>query len=301
MRAYDHDDAMTDVVELARAKINLTLKVLGRRIDGYHNLFSLVSFADAGDGLRLIVGAEPGVTVTGPFAGAITGENLVAGALHLLGDVEPRLRLGHVELDKQLPVAAGIGGGSADAAALLRAVRSANPGLCDQVDWLDLARRLGADVTVCFTNRPIWMSGAGETLHELAVPLPPLAAVLVNPLAAVPPDKSARVFRLLGAPALKAADAPTVAARPAIPDRAELLALMARTGNDLEGPATAIVPQIEEVLDKLEASAGIELARLSGAGPTCFGIFVDRAMADAAAEQIRSSRPQWWIRSATIG
>ncbi len=292
---------MTDVVEVARAKINLTLNVLGRRNDGYHSLISLVAFANAGDHVRLVADEPPGLTITGPFADAITGENIVERAFVLLSQVEPRLSLGHVYLDKQLPVAAGIGGGSSDAAAFLRAVHSANPEFHDRIDWMAIARRLGADVSVCFANRAIWMSGTGETLHELSMPLPALAAVLVNPMVCVPPDKTARVFRLLGAPLLdELRDAPPAAVAD-ISNRSGLLSLMARAGNDMEAPATAIVPQIADVLESLEASAGIEIAHLSGAGPTCFGIFADMPAAQAAARCISAAHPGWWVRDTTIG
>ena len=289
---------MTNVVERARAKINLTLNVLGRRSDGYHSLISLVAFANAGDQVRLIADEPPGLTITGPFADSITSENILERAFVLLSQAEPRLSLGHVYLDKQLPVAAGIGGGSSDAAAFLRAVRRANPEFHDRIDWMAIARRLGADVTVCFANRGSWMSGTGETLHELNSPLPELAAVLVNPMVCVPPDKTARVFQLLGAAPLdEARDAPL----PDISSRSGLLSLMAGVGNDLEAPATIIVPQIADVLESLEASPGIEIARLSGAGPTCFGIFADRPAAEAAARRISAAQPGWWVRDTTIG
>src|SRR5690606_18933100 len=145
------------ITELARAKVNLTLRVLGRRPDGYHELESLVSFADIGDTVTLTVGAAPEVTVTGAFAMDIAGGNLVEAAMQRLARAEPRLRLGAIEIEKSLPVAAGLGGGSADAAAALRAVRRANPEIADAFDWHGFAARLGADVPVCFADAPALM------------------------------------------------------------------------------------------------------------------------------------------------
>jgi len=290
---------MPHYAETARAKINLMLRVLGKREDGYHALLSLVAFADAADGVTLDTERPAAVTVSGPFAGAIAGTNLADEALRLVSESAPGLVLGHVTLEKRLPVAAGLGGGSADAAAVLRLVRRAHRALESRIDWDALALKLGADVPVCLRNVPAWMSGAGERVEALAQPLPPLPAVLVNPMVPVPPDKTARVFRALGAPSL--AGGPDVAsARPAIPDRGELLALLARTGNDLEAPATAVVPEIGDALDRLETSPGLEVARLSGAGPTCFGIFADSAGARAAAAAIAADAPGWWVTATTI-
>jgi 4-diphosphocytidyl-2-C-methyl-D-erythritol kinase len=290
---------MADFVEQARAKINLTLSVLGRRADGYHSLSSLVAFADIGDRVTLDPGGLDGLTMTGPFAAGIVGDNLVEKALRSVADAVPGTRLGHVTLDKQLPIASGIGGGSTDAAAVLRALRRAHPALQDCVDWMAVARGLGADVPVCFADRAVWMSGAGEQLHDLPYPLPPLAAVLVNPQAAVPHDKTGRVFRALGAPML-AQSAAMDTVYPAIPDRAELLALMHRVGNDLEGPATAVVPEIAAVSEALEACTGVEIVRLSGAGPTCFAVFETQAAARTAAEALTSRHPEWWVRASQI-
>jgi 4-diphosphocytidyl-2-C-methyl-D-erythritol kinase len=291
---------MSAVTEKARAKINLTLTILGRRPDGYHTLLSLVAFADVADLVTLDPGATAGITVAGPFADAIGGPNLVETALHFVSEHLPGLGIGHVTLEKHLPVASGIGGGSADAAALLRAIRSAHPQATSRLDWMSIARRLGADVPVCFANRAVWMGGAGEELHDLSSPLPELHAVLVNPRAPVPADKTARVFRALGAPPVSGLGDGVATARPAVPDRDELLALMRRSGNDLEAPATAVVAQIEDVLSALEATPGAEIARLSGAGPTCFAVFPDAASATAAAASLAAAHPSWWIEPTII-
>ena len=147
------------IVECARAKINLTLSVVGRRSDGYHELRSLVVFADIGDTVTLTLGAPPEVSVTGPFSADIAGRNLVAETLTRLAQAEPRFELGAVTIEKNLPVAAGLGGGSADAAAALRAIRRANPAISDTFDWIGFAAGLGSDVPVCLVNQPSLMWG----------------------------------------------------------------------------------------------------------------------------------------------
>ncbi len=188
---------MTAIREIARAKVNLTLSVLGRRPDGYHEIESLVTFADFGDVVSLEPGPATSVTTRGPFAAAIDGPNLLDRALALLREAAPGLHLGAVTLEKNLPVAAGLGGGSADAAALLRAVRRANPELAGSVPWDAVAARLGADVPVCLAGRPALISGIGQTVQPLAHDLPAMAAVLVNPRQ---PLATAAVYRALDAP-----------------------------------------------------------------------------------------------------
>lgn len=289
------------VAEQARAKINLSLSVLGRRPDGFHEILSLVAFADAADWIRLDLSKPAGLVVNGPFAGCISGLNLIETALKLVLEAAPELRIGEVYLEKNLPVASGVGGGSADAAAVLRAIRTANPELSPSIDWQAIARRLGADVPVCLADRPAWMSGIGERLHLLNDPLPRLDVVLVNPLVDVPADKTARVFRALAAPSLMAAGMPDNAALPAIPNRTELLALMRRVDNDLQVPAIAVVPSTDTVLEALEQCDGAEIVRLSGAGPTCFAVFADERAAATAAQNLAAKHPGWWIRSAVIG
>jgi 4-diphosphocytidyl-2-C-methyl-D-erythritol kinase len=290
---------MTKVVELAPAKINLTLEILGRRPDGYHELESLIAFASVADRVSLDPEAPPQVTVGGPFAGAIVGTNILDRTLALLKARAPGLRLGAVHLDKELPVAAGLGGGSANAAALLRAIRAANVATAADVDWHGLAVTLGADVAVCLEGRPSWVSGIGDRVEPLAEPLPPLFLVIANPLANVPADKTASVFRELGAPDLKAGF--QTAARPVIEDRVALVALMRRRGNDLGGAALAVVPEMAGVLESLEAAHGAEIAAVSGAGPSCFAVFDSQSAATEAAERLKAAHPGWWVVSATVG
>jgi 4-diphosphocytidyl-2-C-methyl-D-erythritol kinase len=286
---------MPVICERARAKVNLTLAVHGRRTDGYHELVSLVAFAGAGDTISLDTDAPAALAVSGPFAQDIEGPNLVENAVSAVLDAVPGLAIGHVSLEKHLPVASGVGGGSSDAAAVLRAIRAAYPEKTAAIDWTLITTRLGADVPVCFANRATWMTGTGAVLQPLAVPLPPLDAILVNPGEAVPPDKTARVFRTLAAPPLTADSGAPSIALPQVPDRAALLALMRRMGNDLETPATAVIPEIDEVLSALETCPGAMLARLSGAGPTCFAVFDDAATARAAAAALQAAHPSWWV------
>ena len=285
---------MPVITEHARAKINLTLNVLGRRPDGYHELVSLVAFAGAGDIVTLDPDRPAGAEVGGRFAAGIASRNLVAVTLDLLRQAEPRLRLGRVHLEKRLPVAAGIGGGSADGAAVLRAVRQANPELADRLGWRALAVRLGADVAVCLENRAAWVEGVGDKVAPLAEPLPPLDAVLVNPLVAVPADKTARVFRALDRAPLEASRH-WKGGESDFRSRADLMALMRRRGNDLEAAARAVVPAIADVMEALGDLPGLEIAGLSGAGPTCFGIFSSQDAARTAAASLRAAHPGWWI------
>ena len=184
--------------EIARAKINLTLTVLGRRPDGYHDIESLVTFADIGDLVTLVSRPDRRLATSGPFAVDIEGENLLSTALMLLRETDPDLQLGAVELEKNLPVAAGLGGGSADAAALLRAVRQANPERAGAIPWHELAARLGADVPVCLAGTPALMRGIGDRIAPLAVAPggASLAAVLVNPRLAL---ATAQVFQAFAA------------------------------------------------------------------------------------------------------
>ena len=280
------------ITELARAKVNLTLEILGRRPDGYHELASLVAFADIGDQITLDVAGEIGVTVTGPFAPTIAGENLVLVTLRRLREAEPRLQLGRVTLDKQLPVAAGIGGGSADAAAVLRAVRRANPELAPKVDWAGIAAGLGADVPVCLVGATTWMTGIGERLMPLRG-WPTLGAILVNPLVPVPADKTAQVFRRLGARPLTPGDQ---RAPPASGERA--IDFLASRGNALEPAAIAIVPVAAAVKTALLGIPGCRYAAVSGGGPTCFGIF---DYPHEAVKRLAAEEPSWWVRPVQLG
>jgi len=279
--------------DVARAKVNLTLKVVGRRPDGYHDLESLVTFAAVGDRLTLSPGEPAGVVVEGPFATAIDGINLLAVAIELLAAADPALRLGRVGLEKTLPVAAGLGGGSADAGALLRLLRQANGARATAPLWADVARRLGADVPVCFGGRPAVLRGTGAEFEPLPVTsdtLPPLPAVLVNPGLPLP---TARVFSALAAATGSGARPPPP--QLPFPSWPRLIDYIAAVGNDLEPPAVGLAPVIAEVKAALAAAPGCRVAQMSGSGPTCFGLFEDAARAAAAADALRQARTQWWI------
>lgn len=283
------------LTEIARAKVNLTLRVLGRRADGYHELQSLVAFADIGDEVTLRVGAPPDVTASGPYASAIDGENIAARALRALAETAPGLALGSVHIDKQLPVAAGIGGGSADAAAVLRAVRRANPGSAATIDWQSLAASLGADVPVCLESTAQLMWGIGRETAPLPA-LQPLPAVLVNPGV---PLATAAVFRALGAsPAPAHVVSPSVPA--SFPDVASILAYVGAGGNDLEPAARGLCPAVGAVLSTLGGEPGVRLARMSGSGATCFALFETASAAETAAQRIRGRNPGWWVAATTL-
>jgi 4-diphosphocytidyl-2-C-methyl-D-erythritol kinase len=289
---------MAVIEEFARPKVNLSLRVLGRRGDGYHELESLVAFArHPADVIRFEPGAEPAVAVEGAFGSAIATENLVLRTLQLAAETDPGLTLGAVTLQKNLPVAAGIGGGSADAAATLRALRRANPVRAPHIDWHALARRLGADVSVCLENRAAWMRGIGDRLAPLSRPIG-LHAVLVNRLQPAPDNKTAEVFRRLAAPPLPTNVTATVrdnATAGESADGPDLLAALARTGNDLERPAIGLMPEIADTLAAVAATGGCRLARMSGAGPTVFGLYGTHEEAHVAAQRLREQHPRWWV------
>ncbi|HWK33842.1 MAG TPA: 4-(cytidine 5'-diphospho)-2-C-methyl-D-erythritol kinase [Hyphomicrobium sp.] len=287
---------MLTITEHARAKINLTLRVLGRRTDGYHTLESLIVFADVGDVVRFSPGETPSVEMSGAYAGAITGSNLIDTALERLTAADPALILGRIEVDKQLPIAAGIGGGSADAAAVLRAVHRANP--AGKVNWDEIAAGLGADVTVCLADRTSYVWGAGEKIRPVAG-LPSLDAVLVCPLGAAPVGKTRAVFSQLSLPAAGPARAPDPL--PPFHDRDALLSFMRETGNDLASPALAVMPVCAEADAALRGLGGCLYVGLSGAGPTSFGIFTEGQHAAAAAEKLRVRHPEWWVAATTLG
>ncbi len=269
----------------APAKINLALHVTGQRDDGYHLLDSLVVFArDIGDTLSMEPAGELSLSVSGPLAeGVPVGpENLILRAAALYGPS----RGARITLDKHLPHAAGIGGGSADAAATLRGL--------SQLWGLDLppvvdCLRLGADVPVCLSTAPQRMRGIGEDLSPVP-PLPALFAVLINPRVEVP---TGPVFGALD----RKDNAPMDT--PAWSDTASFLAWLSRQRNDLEQPARVLVPAVDEVIDTL-TSVGAALARMSGSGATCFGLFGTRAAAHDAAEVIAAQHPDWWVAKTTL-
>jgi 4-diphosphocytidyl-2-C-methyl-D-erythritol kinase len=285
-----------------RAKVNLTLRVVGRRTDGYHELESVVAFADCADRLSLTPGSELQLKTTGPLAQACgdIADNLVLKAARLLGECVPDLKVGSFTLDKVLPVAAGIGGGSADAAAALRLLAQANGLAIDDSRLMEVARLAGADVPVCLSSRACVMTGVGETLLPLV--LPKLPCVLVNPRV---PVATRDVFEALGLRngelLVGAADVIQAAAWPedgaSVEDWVEALAAGI---NDLEVPATRIQPVIGEVISALNATNGAWLARMSGSGATCYAIFENTAEAQRAAQKIQIDHAQWWVHAGVL-
>ena len=283
--------------ERALAKVNLTLRVIGRRPDGYHDLESLVVFASVGDALTLAAGPRLLLTVCGPTAGTsgVLANNLVLKAANALAERVGGLKCGRFVLSKRLPVAAGLGGGSADAAAALRLLARRNHLALDDRRLCEAARVTGADVPVCLDPRPRLMSGVGNLLSP-PLELPRLAAVLVNPRVAVP---TKGVFERLAAP--RVVRAAKVSEDYPPPDRAGLIGYLADRGNDLEHPAIALQPVVAEVLEALRGLSGCRLARMSGSGATCLALFDSAKAAAAAARALRESKPGWWVRSAMLG
>ena len=283
---------MTVITEFAAAKVNLTLEVLGKLPDGYHDIASLVAFADVGDIVTLDASKPRSVVVTGPFGGSLAGENLIELTLTKLAQAAPDLQLGAITLQKNLPIAAGIGGGSADAAAVMRAVRRANHDCAQEIDWLKLAASLGADVPVCFEKSAAWITGVGDQI-QLMTNLPWLTAVLVNPLAAMPADKTAQVFRALAALQRRFPQANPPPPPGPFPIAQLLVDYISAHGNALDAAARRVAPIIADVMRALESTPGCQYAAISGGGPTCFGIFADH---DAAAAAIKHRYPGWWVQ-----
>ncbi|THD71217.1 MAG: 4-(cytidine 5'-diphospho)-2-C-methyl-D-erythritol kinase [Bradyrhizobium sp.] len=294
--------AMPALIEDGRAKVNLTLRVVGRRVDGYHDLESVVAFADCADRLTLVPGSKLTLETTGPLAKDCgeAADNLVLVAAQLLGERVPDLKIGSFTLDKVLPVAAGIGGGSADAAAALRLLAGLNGLALDDARLLDVALLTGADVPVCLASRACDMSGVGETLLPLSIPKMP--CVLVNPRVGV---ATKAVFEGLGLRSgellVGASDVIQATAWPepgaSLEDWVEALAL---ASNDLEAPAMRIQPVISEVLAALNATNGAWLARMSGSGSTCFAIYENTAEAQRAAQKIQLDHPLWWVHAGVL-
>ena len=283
--------------DLAPAKINLFLHVLGRREDGYHLLESLVGFADVGDDLTLEAGPDLSLTMGGPMAAGLAAEdnNLVLKAARRFSEAFPGTMTGRFHLTKNLPVASGIGGGSSDAAAALRLLAQANA--VDPFDprLMECARALGADVPVCLETRPRLMRGIG---HELGPVLRFVdqPAVLINPGVAL---ETSAVFTALG---LKSGERhiPPGIVEPPVSGMDALHRLGTTSRNHLEPPAKRLTSRISRVIAALEAQEGCRLARMSGSGATCFALFGSDAAAQNAAESIKAIHYRWWVRPCRI-
>ena len=267
----------------APAKVNLTLHVTGQRNDGYHLLDSLVVFAAVGDRIYVEPAGEMSMEITGPFAKGVPTDarNLVWRAAELAGVT------GHIRLEKNLPHGAGLGGGSADAAALLRSLYG------DRVEdgiGREGALSLGADVPVCLSAAPQRMRGIGDRLDRVW-PVPKCAIVMVNPAVPVP---TGPVFQALGRK-----DNPPMSSCEGFGDVTALVRWLGGQRNDLQAPACTVAPVIKDVLAALDDAL---LARMSGSGSTCIGIYPDQPAADRAAQRIRRAYPDWWVVStSTVG
>ncbi|MCV9944085.1 MULTISPECIES: 4-(cytidine 5'-diphospho)-2-C-methyl-D-erythritol kinase [unclassified Rhizobium] len=279
------------VTEEARAKINLALHVTGQRADGYHLLDMLVTFADCGDRLGFLPSQADTFTLSGRFGETLAddgGTNLVLRARDLLREAVGALAFPvHIHLQKNLPIASGIGGGSADAAATLRGLMRLW-GMSLPVEALaTLSLKLGADVPMCLESRPLIARGIGEQIE--AVPeLPAFAIVLANPLKGV---STPEVFRRLPAknnPPLKLASN--------LAGTADWLAAIGIARNDLEPPARELVPEISAISAMLQARGAL-LTRMSGSGATCFGIFTTMAAAQEAVTTLHGERPDWYFQA----
>jgi 4-diphosphocytidyl-2-C-methyl-D-erythritol kinase len=278
----------------APAKVNLYLHVLGRRADGYHLLDSLIAFADIGDEVTATPADTLTLTVGGPEAEAIAGlgdDNLVLHAARLLAARAGIKASASLHLDKRLPAAAGIGGGSSDAAATLRALSRLWKRPLDEQSLTALALQLGADVPACLAARPVWVGGIGEVL-EPAAALPTAGIVLANPRRPLPTEA---VFKrrcgLFSAPG-RFNQMP--------PDAAGLAAVLDARRNDLTEAAQALVPEIRIVLEHLAALPGALIARMSGSGATCFALFADRAAALSAGQALATAAPAWWTAAGAL-
>ena len=273
----------------APAKINLFLHVGDKRADGYHALQSLVAFTRAGDELAFAASDRLSLAIDGPFGAGLSAgdDNLIVKAAQLLSVAKAAA----ITLTKNLPIASGIGGGSADSAATLRGLNALwNLGL-DTAELQKIGAMLGSDVPVCITCRPQWMEGRGEILTELPS-LPELPIVLVNPGVGV---STGKVFAAMGA--RHGVDLPLP---PRFTDAAELIAYLKTTANDMEAPARALAPVIGEVLEFI-AAEGALLSRMSGSGATCFGLFENDTSAARAAAAIRAAHPGWWTIPTRLG
>jgi 4-diphosphocytidyl-2-C-methyl-D-erythritol kinase len=280
--------------EPGRAKINLFLHVTGRRADGYHLLDSLAAFAGAADSVAFAPPAIDGdfsLSLVGPFGAGLAAEpdNLVLRAARLLRDAAGTSAGAMLELHKALPIASGIGGGSADAAATLRLLARAWNIDAAHIDLPALAVKLGADVPVCLAGRAARMSGIGEVLTDVP-PLPEAGLLLVNPGVHV---ATPAVFRARTGPFSAPAEL-----RPAWNGLDAFVEDLEATRNDLEAPAIALCPVIAQVLAALRALPGCRLARMSGSGATCFALFASAAAARDATAHLR--HPEWWVHAGAL-
>jgi 4-diphosphocytidyl-2-C-methyl-D-erythritol kinase len=287
------------LTERAPAKVNLTLHVLGRRADGWHTLESLVAFSRGGDSLTLTEGKSLSLSIEGPTAAAAghVDDNLVLRAVAHFAERFPGAKLGAFHLIKRLPVAAGLGGGSSDAAAALRLFARANALSIEDPRLFDAAKATGADVPVCLMRRARMMRGVGDELGPL-IALPPLIGLLVNP--GVPVETKAVFAHMKIAPGAATGFGRHQEISRDMPADTLLFAL--RKGrNDMEAAACLLAPVIGDVLSVLSAAPGCRLSRMSGSGATCFALFKDCRSAARAKKAILQAHPAWWVKACVLG
>jgi 4-diphosphocytidyl-2-C-methyl-D-erythritol kinase len=289
---------LSQLTDRAPAKINLTLHVVGRRSDGYHELESLVAFSRTGDRLALQPGAALQLHVSGPTADAAGDpeKNLVIRAARHLAERIPNLRAGTFTLVKTLPVAAGIGGGSSDAAAALRLLARLNELAPDDPRLFEAARATGADVPVCLAAKARMMSGIGEKLGPL-IDLPPLPALIVNPRQPLETKPVFEFMRIVPGSETHFGPHPKIASGMS---RDALLAALRKGRNDMEDAASVLAPIIAKVLAILTAAPGCRLARMSGSGATCFALFDNCRAVGRARKAIAEAHPDWWVKATIL-
>ena len=286
----------------AFAKINLSLEILGRRSDGYHQILSLVAFTEFGDQLVYDPGQSFAVESDGPFAISVQGENLIVTAAKKLSNHFPNINLGRVHLTKHIPVAAGLGGGSADVAAFFKLVEQHDESQLKGFDWVSFGALIGADIPVCLCRETSFMGGFGEQLSAVDVRAE-VHIVLVNPGVEL---ITGGVFKALNAPAYSAER--QVASRnrdmshmpKSFQSFQHLINFLHSHPNDLTKPACRQAPVINRVLGVLERCDGCALSRLSGSGASCYGLFESAPEAQQAGEQIAHEFPLWWVQSTRL-
>lgn len=294
------------ISEFAPAKVNLTLNVMGRRPDGYHVLESLVVFPDIGDQLTFENDSDVSLDVTGPGADGLAGEdNLVLRAAKALRETFQVTRGAHIVLEKRLPVASGIGGGSADAAAALRGLCALWSLVPDVAVLQAIALKLGADVPVCLLGKSAMMTGIGDSVEPVEG-LPGFHMVLVN---CRKPVSTAAVFEALNVSGNVSGEVSGSVSKmrseplPGVKSGcsfSELIEDLAATHNDLQTAALLLEPEIGTCLEDLSICDGAALARMSGSGATCFALFEGQLEAEAASAQISARHPDWWVRAAAV-
>lgn len=281
----------------APAKINLTLEVGRPRDDGMHPLQSVAAFADVGDVISAEAGQGLSLRIMGDFADQLSdgdSDNLVLRAARALAQAAGVAANAALTLEKNLPVASGIGGGSSDAAATLRALNQFWALNFDAAQLQPIARALGSDVPVCLAGAPAWMTGFGETWSPISAPS--FAAVLVNPMREL---STPLVYREFDRMRLGGVFAPRPT--PSWLSCTEALSDIVATGNALTAPASALAPEIAAIIEILRNDARVEHAAMSGSGATCFALAADLAAAEALAADLRAAHPDWWIIETELG